>query len=89
MLIRYLAEYFYAEYGIVASTQLERLQRAFNVFAGLFDQVGLRKNTRKTVSMACQPYQTPVRMSVEAYERRTMGTGTTFWERQQRRANVP
>ena len=57
----------YAEDELVALTQLERLQRAFSVLTGLFDRVGLRKNTRKTVSMVCQKCHMPVRMSVEAY----------------------
>ena len=53
--IRDLAAYLNAGYGLVASTQPERLQREFDVLTGLFDRVVLRKNTRKTVSMACQP----------------------------------
>ena len=40
-----LAEYFYANDGFVASTQLERIQREFAVLASLFDRVGLLKNT--------------------------------------------
>ena len=52
LLIQDLAEYFYANDGIIASTQPERLQRLFGILTGLFNRVGLKKNTQKTVSMA-------------------------------------
>ena len=35
--IIYLTGYFYSENELVASTQLERLQRAFDILTGLFD----------------------------------------------------
>ena len=50
-----LAAYFYANDGLVTSTQPERLQRAFDVLTSIFNQVGLRKNTEKTVDMLFQP----------------------------------
>ena len=53
--IRYLEAYFYADDGLVALTQLERSMRAFDILSGLFDRVGIRKNTRKTASMYFQP----------------------------------
>ena len=40
-----LVAYFYANCGLVASTQPERLQRAFDVLTGLFDRFVLRTNT--------------------------------------------
>ena len=46
-----LVDYFYANDGLVPSTQPERLQRAFDVLTGLFDQVELQTNTVKTVGM--------------------------------------
>ena len=66
------------KYGLVASTQPESLQRAFDVLTGLFDRVILRTNRRKTVSMACHPLHASVWMSSEAYEQQKMGTGTIF-----------
>ena len=87
--IRYLLVYFYAGDGLVASTQPERLQGVFDVFTGLFRQVGFRTNTSNTVSMALQPCHVPVRMSSEAYKRWTMGIGPTFPERQRRRVEFP
>ena len=82
--IQDLAVYFYADDGLVASTHPQRLQRAFVVLNGLFDRVGLRTSTRNTVSMACQICHAPGQMSLEAYGRRTTGTGPTFqgWQRQ-------
>ena len=79
-----LVAYFYANNGLVASTQMERLNRAFDVLNVLFDWAGLRKNTRKTATMACQPCHTPGRMSLEAYEKRTTGAGPTLQEQQKR-----
>ena len=70
--------YLYANDGLVASTQKERLQWAFDILADLFDQIYLRTNTRKTVRMYCQTCHIPVKMLVVAYERRTTGTGLTY-----------
>ena len=53
MLIRNLAEYFYADDVLVASTRPERLQRVSGVLTGLFDQDSIRTNMWKTVSMSC------------------------------------
>ena len=46
-----LAAYFYTDDGLVASTQPEKLKRAFDVLTGLLDRVGLRTNTENTVGM--------------------------------------
>ena len=54
MMIIDLATYFYAYNGLVASTQPERLQREFDVFAGPFDIVGLCTNIANTVGIVCQ-----------------------------------
>ena len=78
LLIWYLVEYFSANDGIIASTQSERLQRSFDVLAGLFGHVGLRTIMRNMVSVDCQPCHTPGRMLVVAYDRFTMGTGPTY-----------
>ena len=53
LFIRGLVSYFYADYGLVTSTQPERLQQAFDFLTGFFNWVGLSKNMQKTVSMAC------------------------------------
>ena len=89
LLIHYLAAYLYAGNGLVALTQPKRLQRTFDVLAGLFDRVVLRTNALKTVSIDCQTYHTPGHISLEAYERWTTGTGPTFRERQRWRVACP
>ena len=57
--IIHLEAYFYADDGLVASTQPERLQRAFDVLTGLFNRVVLKKNTENTAVMVCQPCHAP------------------------------
>ena len=54
-----LAAYLYDDDGLVVSTQPERLHRALDVLAGLFDHVSLRKNMANMVVMVCQPRHTP------------------------------
>ena len=80
-----LAAYLYADDGLFALSQLERLHQAFGVLTGLLDRFILRKNTRKMVIMDCQPYHVHVRMSVGVHARLMTGSGPTFWERQRMR----
>ena len=47
-------ELFYADEGLVASTDPGWLQSEFDTLTGLFDQVGLRTNVRKTMGMVCR-----------------------------------
>ena len=74
-----LEAYFYADSGLVASNQPERIQRVFDVLNGLFIRFDLQINTEKTVGMVCQPWHAPGRMLEEAYERRKTGIGPMFW----------
>ena len=53
----------------------------FDILTGLFNQLGIRTNTWRTVIIAYQPFHAPDRVSVEAYERLTTGTVTTLQER--------
>ena len=62
-----MAEYLYANDGLMSSTQPERLQRVFDVLASLFGRVGLRTNMAKTVGMVCHTCHAPGGMSEEAY----------------------
>ena len=50
-----LAAYSYANDGLVASAQTERLHRSFDVLTGLFDWFGQWKNMEKTVGMVYHP----------------------------------
>ena len=89
LLIQELAVYLYADDGLVVSTNPKRLHRAFDVLYCLLNRVGLRKNARNMVSMACQLFHMPVQISAEAYMRHTTVTGKNFQERQRRRVACP
>ena len=56
---------------------------------GIFDQVGLQKNTAKTVIMVCQSCHAPVGMSEAAYTQRVTGKGPMYRERQRMRVDFP
>ena len=51
LFIQDLVAHFYANDGIVTSKQPERLQWLFDVLTVLLDQVGLRTDTQRMVSM--------------------------------------
>ena len=61
----------------------------FGFFTDLFNRVLLRKNIRKTVSMVCRTYHTPVGMSEAAYEIWTAGVGKSYQERLRKWVQVP
>ena len=46
---------FYANIGMVVSSDPAWLQGTFSALVAIFDRVGLRTNVNKTVSMACHP----------------------------------
>ena len=70
---RHHAALFYAYYGMIASSDLQWLQGAFNNLVSLFDPVGLRKFSGKTVGMVCHPCQAAGNLSEAAYGRRVTG----------------
>ena len=77
---------FYADDGMVASSDPAWLQGTFNALVGLFGRVGLQKNVGKTVSMVCHPCQVGAgNRKVEAYGRRITGEGRSYAERQRER----
>ena len=53
--VQWLAAFFYADDGLLASPQSTRLQAALYVLTGIFDRVGLHIKFSKTVGMVCQP----------------------------------
>ena len=75
-------ELFYANNGTVASTEPEWLELEFDTLRGLFDQVGLRTNTCKTVGVVCRPCRADGLRADKAYTQRVTGEGRTFEERQ-------
>ena len=78
-----MAEFFYAEYGLVASTDLGWLQLEFDTLMGLFDRLGMRANIYKTVGMMCRLFQAAGVQADEAYTWQMTGGGLSFKERMQ------
>ena len=79
---RHQSALFYADDGMVASSDSRWLQWAFDALVSLFDRVGLRTNVGKTVRMVCRPCQAAGTQLVAAYERKMTGEGPTYRERQ-------
>ena len=50
------AAFLHADDWVVASTYLVWLQTAFDTLEGLFVQLGLKKNVKKTMGMVCHPF---------------------------------
>ena len=63
---RHQSAVFYADDGMVASSDPAWLQGAFSALVAIFDRVGLRTNFGKTVSMACHPCRTGAGNRTEA-----------------------
>ena len=80
---------YYADDGLVASPQTERLQRAFSVIIDLFNRVGIRANVWKTASMTCQPCYIPGRFPELDCMWRVTGIGASYQERLRRRVEFP
>ena len=82
--IQELSALFYANDGLIASTESACLQGAFNALTGIFDRVGIWTNEEKIVSMDCWPCHTPHVWSMDAYTRRVIGIGLLYrdWMRQ-------
>ena len=73
---------FYADDGMVVSSDPQWLQGAFSTLVGLFDRVGLRNNDEKKVGIVCRPCQAEGTQSEAAYGQRMTGEGTSYQERQ-------
>ena len=82
---RHQAALFYADDGMLVSSDPQWLQWAFTQLVSLFDRVGFNTNTGKTVSMTCRPCNTTENWSEELYGRLMAGEGTTFRERKRER----
>ena len=65
--VQRLAAYFYADDGLLASTQANHLQQDFNTLTELFYSVGLHTNVANTVIMECQPCRNLGGHLLEAY----------------------
>ena len=76
---RHQAALFYADDGMVVSSDPAWLQGAFTNLVGIFDRVGVRKNVRNTASMVCQPCQAGEgNRTEEAYMRIITGEGRSY-----------
>ena len=82
---RHQAALFYADDGMVASSDPRWLQWAFSTLVGLFDRVGLNTNTGKTVIMTCRPCTAAGNQSEEVYGRKMTGEVLMFRERKRER----
>ena len=71
------ATFFYADNVIIASTQLEWIQGAFDALMGMLNRVGLRTNVGKTVVMICQTCCYFGKHSDMVYELKMTGEGMT------------
>ena len=59
--------FFHADDGIIASTNLLWLQWSFDVLIGLFERFVLQTNMARTVEMVCQPGKISGRQSTDEY----------------------
>ena len=66
---------FYANHGMVTSSDPGWLQGAFNTLVSHFDRVGLRNNVGNTVVTVFHPCQAAGNLTTEAYRRRVTGVG--------------
>ena len=78
---RHQAALFYADNVMVASSDPRWLQWAFTTLVGLFERMGLKTNTGKTVSMTCRPCPAVGNRSEAAYRHTMTGEGPTYLER--------
>ena len=78
---RHQADLFYADNGMVESSDPQWLQWAFNALVGLFERVGLHTNVGKMVSMTCRLCPAASNQSEVAYGRKMTGEGPTYHER--------
>ena len=82
---RYQADLFYADDGMVASSDPRWLQWAFNALVGLFERVVLCTNVVKMVRMTFRPCPAAGNQLEVAYGRKMTGEGPTYHERQKER----
>ena len=76
------ALFFYTDGRMVASIDPGWLNNAFNTLTGIYDQVELRTNVKKTVGMVCHPCRAVRVRPDEAYIRQMTWGGRRYKERQ-------
>jgi len=80
---------FYADDGLLSSTDHQWLQQALDVLIGLFRRMGLQTNAAKTKTMTTFPHYVTTRMTDRAYNRRMTNAGDTHRQRQRQRVTCP
>ena len=80
--VRDFLSIFYADDAVVAGRDVEFVQESLDIIVDLFERVGLRTNTSKTVSMACIPGRIRTRLTTSTYHRVRAGMERTGdWRR--------
>ena len=82
---RHHAALFYADTGMVASSDPRWLQWAFDTLVRIFKKVGLQNNVGKAVSMVCRRCQAAGTQSAAAYGSKMTGEGPAYREQQKER----
>ena len=82
---RHQAALFYADDGMVESSDPRWLKWDFTTLVGLFDRVGLQTNVGKTVSMTCRPCPEAGNQLEVAHGRKMTVEGLTYLERKRER----
>ena len=72
------AEFFYADDGMVASSNPVWIHTAFEILTGLFDWVRLKNNVQKTVGMVFHILRVVGLQSDKFYNRRMPGVGWDY-----------
>ena len=75
--VRTFLSLFYANDVIIAGRDTEQVQESLNIIANLFERVGLRPNTTKTVQMVCVPGRIRTRLTTSTYHRVRAGMEIT------------
>ena len=84
--LRHQSAVFYADDGMIVSSEPAWLQGAFNALVAIFDRVVLLNNVGKTISMVCHPCRAGAgNRTEEVYSRRITGVGRSYAERQRER----
>jgi hypothetical protein len=69
---------FYADDGLIAGTDKEKIQQLLTTITDLFERIGLRMNAGKTKALISQPTITNHRICTPAFNRRKSGEGPSY-----------
>lgn len=80
---------FYADDGLIATSNARMAQEAINHITSLFSRMGLQMNATKTKTVLGQPAELHHSISAASYERRMTGIGLTYVERKRQIVECP